>query len=96
MRTVTVTIEDLRNGRARHPYYSALVLAIQRAVPEADTVRVDHLTGRVVLSMLRYRHRNWTADLLLPEEARKFLGGEFDPHGYGRPRPITLEIDPIL
>ena len=96
MITVTVTTDDLRNGRARHPYYSALVLAIQRAVPEADTVRVDHSRGRVVLSMLRYRHRNWTADLQLPENAARFLKAEFDPHGYGRPQPITFEIDPIF
>lgn len=93
MVTIEITLDDISKGRARHPYYCALALAFQRAVPEADTVKIDHLLGRVILSWERYKHRSWTRDLQLPEEAIKFLGGEFAPTWYGRPRPLSFEFD---
>jgi len=89
----------MKRGRKRHPFYCALVLAFQRAVPEAHTVYIKRHGFRdacVVLSRWSPTH-TWTREIQLPEIARRFCDGEWMKWPWAdHQRPFEFEIDLYL
>lgn len=84
-KTVTVTVDDIRDGVAINCTQCPVALALQRAYPEADA-------SASPLFLRFYGNREIVAFAITPDEVRKFISRV---DSFKDVEPFSFEITPV-